>query len=70
MRSEVMSTPVVASVDGPVSNIVKSVRRWVAYRDTSTALSKLSRRELSDIGVDTSIDDFAWRIADDAANRR
>lgn len=70
MQSGVMSTPVVASVDGPILTLVKGVRRWLAYRDTSDALSKLSRRELSDIGVDTSIDDFAWRIASDAASRR
>ena len=73
MQSEVMSAPVVASGDGaisgPISGFITDVRRWLVYRDTTDALSRLSRRELADIGVDTSVDDFAWRVADDASKR-
>lgn len=44
------------------SALVEGFRRWVAYRDTVSALRQLSRRELDDIGVDTGIEEFARRV--------
>ena len=52
-----------------VRPLVEAVRRWAAYRDTSGDLSKLSRKELMDIGVEASADEFAWTIANDSPRR-
>lgn len=40
-------------------DMVDGVRQWLAYRDTVDALSKLSPRELADIGVEASVADYA-----------
>lgn len=32
-------------------NIVRNYRNWRRYRDTVTELSRLSNRELSDVGI-------------------
>lgn len=32
-------------------NIVRNYRNWRRYRDTVTELSRLSNRELSDLGI-------------------
>jgi uncharacterized protein YjiS (DUF1127 family) len=39
------------SVKGHVMNIARSYRSWRRYRETVTELSRLSNRELSDVGL-------------------
>lgn len=40
-----------------------ALRRWLAYRETLGELSRLSQRELDDIGVEGDVAAFAWRLA-------
>lgn len=49
-----------------VMGVATGVKRWVAYRDTVSALRGLSPRELQDIGVEAAVEDFA----DDITNTR
>ena len=46
------------AVEGPLGSwaagLIASIRGWIAYRSTVRALSALSDRELSDIGLDRS----------------
>lgn len=67
MASTVITAPVASrSSTRPLGSIVGQIRRWIAYRQTVSALNELSRRELADIGVE-SVDEFAWRLASDNA---
>lgn len=41
-----------AGLSGSISGVARSIRTYVAYRQTLNSLSTLSRRQLEDIGLD------------------
>ena len=72
MSAKVLSGQQVVTTSAPtvkVGGFVDGFRRWLAYRDTVRALRRLSPRELADIGVDTSVEDFAERVVDGNTGR-
>ena len=45
-----------------LSSILSALHRWLRYRDTFQELSRLTDRELNDLGIHRSdIADVAWR---------
>lgn len=45
-----------------LSNILSAIYRWLRYRDTIRELSRLSDRQLDDLGIHRSdIPGVAWR---------
>jgi uncharacterized protein YjiS (DUF1127 family) len=45
-----------------ITSILSAVHRWLRYRETLRELSRLSHRELDDLGIHRSdISGVAWR---------
>lgn len=59
--------PLPGGFSGMLRALGAAFRRDAYYSDASFRLTRLSRRELADIGVEDSADSFAWRLASDRA---
>lgn len=61
------TTNIARTKGGPTSlfgRIYRMVRVWRDYEETTSQLSKLSRRQLEDIGVEGDIHDLAKTLAE------
>lgn len=75
MTALVQNTAVAAT--GEVQNSVATVatglmadlRRFITYRETVAELRRLSSKELTDIGVEAGVEDYAWEISGKAVTR-